>query len=172
MKIIPKVKSLNDVKAFRSTLQRVKVQFIQFQAHAVNNLAETLILRTIHERMRDFGYSEKIIQGTIVSGVDIVSKRKFRISFHSEYFAANGFDVALARERDGTVSHFIAPKNKKALRFDQNKFSKGHEVSGIIPSHIIENTLDEIGESFFDSYNNLERTWLEQNFGGLAVIGF
>lgn len=145
------------------------IQYIQFQASTINRLADSFILRTIHERMRDFGYSEKIISGTVISGVDIISNRKFRIFFHSEYFADTGYDVAVGREL-GTVAHFVGPKDKEALNFDGNKFSKGHDVSGIIPSHIIERTLDDIAESFLDGYNREKRIWLERNYGGLAEI--
>jgi len=120
--------------------------------------------------MRDFGYSDKIIVGTTIAGINIISNKKFRIFFHSEYFAENGFDVALVREKTGTISHKIKPVKKKALRFDGNKFSKGHEVSGIIPSHIIERTLDEIAEPFLDSYNRERKLWLEQNYKELATI--
>ena len=170
MKIIPRVKSLEETKEFQRITQTVKLQLIQFQAITINRLAENLILRLIHERMRDFGYSEKIITGTTVSGVDIVSGKKFRIFFHSEYFADSGFDVAVAREETGTVDHRIEPVKKKALRFQGVKFSKGHIVSGIIPSHIIERTLDELAEPFLDSYNRERKIWLEQSYGGLDVI--
>lgn len=169
MKLIAKVKTLGEIKMLRTKSRNVQAQFLSFQASTVNSLAEDFILQTIHNRMRDFGYSERIVQGTIVSGVNILSKRKFRIFFRSELFGENGFDVALARERDGTKSHFVAPVKKKALHFD-GKFSKGHQVSGIIPSHIIERTLDEIAEPFFDEYTRIERDWLKANFGGLVEI--
>ncbi|MCA9828551.1 MAG: hypothetical protein KC444_09250 [Nitrosopumilus sp.] len=159
-----------EVKDFRTRLQAVKIQFYQFQSHAINSLAKTLILETMHNRMRDFGYSDKIIQGTAIAGVDVISARRFRIFFHSEYFGYNGFDVALAREKNGTVDHIVKPAKKKALTSDGTWFSKGHEVSGIIPSHIIERTLDEIAEPFLDEYRRSERSWLEQNFGGTAII--
>jgi len=169
LRIIPKVKSLDESREFQRITKSVKIQLVQFQANTINRLAENLILSTIHERMRDFGYSEKIIQGTTVSGVNIISSKKFRIFFHSEYFGDNNFDVAVGREK-GTTDHFIKPDKKKALFFGGNKFSKGHFVSGIIPSHIIERTLDDIAEPFLDEYNRTKKLWLEQNYGGLAAI--
>ena len=80
------MKSLQETKQLRKITQVTKIQFIQFQAVTLNKIADTLILRTIHERMKDFGYSEKIIRGTTISGVNIISNRKFRIFFNSEYF--------------------------------------------------------------------------------------
>ena len=169
-KIIPKAESLQQVREFRSKIRSVKVQLIQFNVVTLNRLAENLVLRTIHERMRDFGYSEKIIQGTTVSGVDIISSRRFRIFFHSEYFADTGFDVALAREKTGTRSHFVEPVRTKALHWNGNKFSRGHLVTGITESHIIENTLDELAETFLDEHSMQKREWLEKNLGGVAQI--
>lgn len=178
MKIIPKVKSLEETKEFQKITNIVKIQLEQFQASTINSLAETLILRTIHERMRDFAYSEKIIAGTTISGINIISKKRFRVFFHSEYFGDNGFDVALAREKTGTTDHRIEPislgspfvEKPSALHWNGNKFSKGHDVSGVEPSHIIERTLDEISESFLESYSKLRRDWLKQQYGGLAEI--
>jgi len=169
LKIIPKVKSLEEVKEFRRITSSVSMRLQQFQSSLLLKIADTFLLRTIHDRMRGFGYSEKIILGTTISSISLVSATKFRVFVHSEYFAETGFDVAVGRER-GTTRHFIKPDKKKALKFDGDKFSKGHFVDGIIPSHIIKNTLDEIAEPFLDSYNRELEIWLEQNYRGLALI--
>jgi len=173
LRIIPKVKSLQETKQLRKVTQTTKIQFIQFQAVTLNKIADNLILRTIHERMKDFGYSEKIIQGTIISGINIISNRKFRIFFKSEYFTETGFDVALVRERNGTKTHDITPIQNRpnaSLKLPDGKFFKKVTVSGIIPSHIIENTLDDLAEPFLDEYRRQKRDWLQQSFGGLAEI--
>lgn len=177
MRLVPNVKTLAETKQLQRSTQIVKIQFPQFQAHTLNRLVDSMILKTIHERMRDFGYSEKIIDGTKVSGINVISNKRFRIFFRSEYFADSGFDVALAREK-GTTRHFIEPisigspffKKPEALHWDDNKFSKGHFVNGIPASHIIERTLDEVAESFLDEYNRAKKAWIEQSFGGLVKV--
>ena len=44
---------------------------------------------------------------------------------------------------DGTSTHWIEPKNVKALHWDGN-FSKGHYVSGITGRHFVEDSIDDV----------------------------
>ena len=169
MKLIPVVKSLRDIRKIRSIIPSVKLQLPQFQAVTIRKLSEQIVLNQVHERMRDFGYSDKIIAGTTVNNIEILSEKRFQIFFKSEYFSSSGFDVAVAREK-GTRSVFVKPVTKKALHFDGNKFSKGHYRDGIIASNIIRDTLDDFAQPLLDEYKRQQRDWIEQNFGGLVQI--
>jgi hypothetical protein len=62
-----------------------------------------------------------------------------------DYQGDNGEPLGIWFE-EGTKDHFIAPKDKKALRFEignQVFFSKGHWVKGIKERHIIQRTVQE-----------------------------
>lgn len=50
----------------------------------------------------------------------------------------------------GTRTHFVAPRNKKALNWGGNKFSKGHVVRGIRPNKWIERTEGRVNSSSLD----------------------
>lgn len=51
---------------------------------------------------------------------------------------------------EGTLPHWIEPKNVKALHWEGN-FSKGHMVGGITGRHFVEDSISDV-ESRMDSY--------------------
>lgn len=110
----------------------------------VKELTNKLIVDPIIEEMRAQGVHEKIYQSVVLERVNITDEGIF-IRIHSEYFADNGFDVAIARE-EGTEDHMIRPVNKFALSWIQNgkrRFSLGHKVSGLPKLNIIERKIEE-----------------------------
>jgi len=110
----------------------------------VKELANKLIVDPIIEEMRAQGVHEKIYQTVVLEKVDITDAG-ILIRIHSEYFADNGFDVAMAREM-GTEDHMILPRNKLALSWIQDgkrRFSHGHKVSGLPKLNIIERKIEE-----------------------------
>ena len=190
-----KINAEKDLANFRLRVKTLKLQLLQFQAITVRSLANSIILDEIHNRMRQFEFSEKIINNTIVSDIKPIGMNKVRIFFHSEYFSEKGFDVALAVEK-GTKDHWIFPKGtrlvgsvtvsafggiKKKLKIEHGEhslhwiengksfFSKGHKVSGILALKIIENTVKDKKEELQKQFNNAMVRWTVQNLKGARI---
>ena len=174
MKFIIQLKTIEDIKRFRTKINGLKLQLIQFQAITVRKLAEQIILTAIHKKMRGRGFSEKIIKGTTLDNIELVGKNKIRLFFRSVYFSETGFDVAVARE-EGTDRHFIKPKDPengpKALHDNPEwpYFSKGHWVDGMIAFFIVKNTVREMTIPLQDEFNRQKILWFEKNLEGVAV---
>ncbi len=170
--------SIEDLKSFSSKAQTLKLQLLQFQAKTINDIAITLTLKRIHDKMRAAGFSQKIIRGTILSFIELRGSKKARLHFRSEFFSDTGFDVALARE-EGTEDHFIEPLSNLSPFIDKPKalhggddwpfFSKGHDVSGIVALFIMKITVKETAEAFQDEYRRRLLKWYAANLGGMAI---
>lgn len=128
-------------------LTRFEMQYPEFVRSIAPKIADEEILKPVHSRMKDFGYSEKIIQSTRIENLQINNLGELEFDVVSDYKSELGFDVSKAREK-GTVRHFIKPINAKALRFILGGFvvgfSKGHWVKGITASNVIEKTVAEM----------------------------
>lgn len=128
-------------------LTRFEMQYPEFVRSIAPKIADEQILKPVHSRMKDFGYSEKIIQSTIIENLQINNLGELEFDVVSDYKSQLGFDVSKAREK-GTVRHFIKPINAKALSFIAGgfirAFSKGHWVKGITASNVIEKTVAEM----------------------------
>ena len=172
MKLKFKIETSQDYDKLRRQIAITKFQMPQFQAVLVRKLANEIIVDTIHRRMRANAVSEKIITNTTLENIEFTSAKKVRLYFKSEYFSETGFDVALAREK-GTRRHKVEPRTKQALRWIQLgivKFSKGHEVDGMVALNTIANVLDEMESVLQDSYNLEFFAWLNKNLGGTIAI--
>jgi hypothetical protein len=169
--LIIHTKTAEDIRELRDKIHVLKLQLLQWQAITVRRLANEVVLDLIHNRMRRNGISEKIIQGTIVSNIEIKSQDTVRIFFKSEYFAETGYDVALRREK-GSRRHRVAPRTKKSLHWimnGRNRFSKGHWVDGVLPLSTIETALKELTPHLQDSYILELREWIEKNLKGVNI---
>lgn len=137
--------------------------------------AEMLIVEPIQKRMRENGFSEKIVQNTYLREIQFKSKTKVRLIFSSVLFADTGYDIALGREK-GTKRHKVAPSKKKSLHWiapgGQSAFSKGHEVDGVPPLKIIETIIDERTEIFQMAYDRDLSEWVQKNMSGVEGYGF
>lgn len=168
MSNVVEIKNIEDLKRFRLHLQSIKIQSLQFQMITLNKLANNLVLDKIHQNMRASGFSESIIENTIISKVEHISNNKARVHFRSELFAETGYDIALGRE-EGTDGHFIEPKNPKtgpkALHGGSEwpYFSKKHWVDGIPALFIIRDTVREMAQLFQDEYNKELNSWISEN---------
>lgn len=179
MKLQLTFETIGDIQKFHSNLQSIKLQMLEFQAETVRKLGQGVISR-IHQKMRSAGVSEKIISGTKLDNIEIISNRRVRLFFRSEYFAKTGFDVALARE-EGTEDHFIEPLSIGSPFIDKPEalhggtkwpfFSKGHWVSGMPSLFIVKDTVKEMTPSFQDEYNRQLTNWLAANLGGKVNAG-
>ena len=123
-----------------------QVQYPRFLREEVKKIANDVILKPLHSRMRSFGYSQKIIDGTTIENLEIGRNGTLSFDVVSDYDSELGFDVAKARE-EGTKSHFIKPVNAKALSFIAGgfirAFSKGHFVRGITATNVVSKTVQE-----------------------------
>ena len=157
--------TIDDIKRFKTNLQTLKIQKFQFEIVTLNKLAVSLILDKIHQKMRTAGFSESIVENTVISKVEHISDEKARIHFRSELFADTGYDIALGRE-EGTDRHFVEPKSK-ALHGGSEwpYFSKGHWVDGIPALYIIKQTIQEMKELFQDEYDRELNNWFAANLG-------
>jgi|APSaa5957512535_1039671.scaffolds.fasta_scaffold14413_4 hypothetical protein len=129
-------------------LTRFEMQYPRFAESIGIKIANEEILKPIHSRMKDFRYSEKIINSTRIEDVEITSSGQLVFDVVSDYTSKKGFDVSEAREK-GTIRHFIKPLSKGGtLRFLLGGFivgfSKGHWVKGITKSNVIEKTINQM----------------------------
>lgn len=161
--------SIEDIKQFRTRLQVLKLQLLQFQATVVREIVEEITIFVIHAKMRAAGFDEKIIEGTILDNIEILGTKKIRFHIRSVYFSSTGFDVALGRE-EGTEDHFVAPVVKEALHGGASWpfFSKGHEISGVIAFFIVKDTVKETAERVRIQYKKELLQWYVSNLGGIA----
>jgi hypothetical protein len=131
-------------KAF--LVMKTQVQYPRFLREEAKKIAQDVILKPLHSRMKSFGYSQKIIDGTTIENLNIRRNGTMSFDVVSDYESESGFDVASAREK-GTRSHFIKPVNAKALSFIVGGFirgfSKGHWVRGITPTNVVKKTVQE-----------------------------
>ena len=131
----------------------------------VKQLTNILIVDPIIEEMRAQGVHEKIYQTVVLERV-VITDVGISLRIHSEYFADNGFDVAMAREL-GTEDHMIRPKNKFALSWIQDgkrRFSLGHKVSGLPRLNIIERKIEEGEYALQERLNNEFAAWKKDIF--------
>ena len=128
-------------------LTRFEMLYPEFIKTVTPKIADEVILSEIKKRMKDFRYSQKIIDSTRIENLQTDNKGNLEFDVVSDYKSELGFDVAEAREK-GTIRHFIKPINAKALRFILGGFvvgfSKGHWVKGITASNVIEKTVAEM----------------------------
>lgn len=164
------VDNKQELQTLKTKVRASRVQLLQWQATNVRKLANILILEPIQKKMNERGFSQKIIDNTELTNIEVRNK-KVRIFIKSEYFAETGFDVALAREK-GTSRHFIGPVEKKALMWIQQgliRFSKGHYVDGMIAFLTIAKTIDQQSGRLQDEYNKQLFSWLKSNIGDVIA---
>ena len=170
------LKTVEDVDRYRSKLQGLKIQFPGFREYTTRKLANDIILYTIHGKMKANNFSQKIIDGTVVSKISFTSKNT-KVHFRSVYFSDASFDVALARER-GTKSHSIdapeptpeRPNPHLVFEISGKKiFAKHVEVKAIPALFIIHTTISQLREEFNRIYQKTFVDWYVANMGGLVV---
>ena len=145
---------MSAVQFKRLGLAQIRLQYVDFIKERLRIRSRQLILTPLRAKMRSHNFSNKIVMNTEIVDVRLIGNRKFRVVVRSEYIV-DGFDVGLAREK-GTRDHWIFPVHAKALHWQgrgrsvksgryerQDKFSKGHEVSGMPRLMLIRNTLEE-----------------------------
>ena len=147
-------------------LTRFEMQYPEFVRVQVPKLAEQTVLAEVKSRMRDFGYSQKIIDSTRIDGLSIDSVGNVEFDVLSDYESESGFDVSEAREK-GTIRHFIKPDRAKALAFIIGGFikgfSKGHWVKGITASNVVEKTAAEMTPIFQERLNEETDAFLQRS---------
>ena len=137
----------NDDMRLIFNLTRFEMQYPNFVRTIGQKVADEEILKPIHSRMKNFGYSQKIIDSTRIENLQIDKLGLMTFDVVSDYKSETNFDVAKARE-EGTVAVFVKPVIKKALSFIAGgfirAFSKGHLRRGITASNVIEFSVDEL----------------------------
>jgi len=131
-------------KAFLA--MKLQLQYPRFIRAEGEKIANKVLLKPLHARMKSFGYSDKIINGTKIANLQVSRTGTMTFDVISDYESESGFSVADAREK-GTERHFVKPVSAKALSWIAGgfirAFSKGHWVSGITASNVIERTIAE-----------------------------
>ena len=121
------------------------MQYTRFIEDAARKIINEEILLPIKEGMKNFDYSQKIIDATTIDNLAVTETGFLQFDVVSDYHADDGFDVSTAREK-GTKKHFIKPVVKLALSWIiggfVKAFSKGHWVKGITKSNIIKKTIE------------------------------
>ena len=127
-------------------VMKTQLQYPRFLREEAKKIADDTILKPLRQRMQNFGYSKKIIDGTTIQNITINRNGTMSFDVISDYESDSGFDVGQAREK-GTVDHFVRPRNAKALSWIAGgfirAFSKGHWVRGITASNVVSKTVQE-----------------------------
>jgi hypothetical protein len=148
---------------------KTQTQYPNFLRSKIKELAEDILLKPLHQRMKDFGYSEKIINGTVIENLQINSNGLLAFDVTSEYDSEGGFDVAKARE-EGTDDHFVKPNAAKALFWIVGgfirAFSKGHWVKGITASNVLEKTVSEKTPELQARLNEETQQFIKRSMSG------
>lgn len=161
---------------FRNNLQGIKIQFPGFKSFTLRKLGNEIVLSRIHQKMKSAGFSQKIIDGTTLDKIVLTSK-KFKLHFRSEFFEDAGFDVAVARE-EGTKDHGIdapEPTSERPnphLMFEINGkkiFAKHVDDKAIPALFIIKTTIDETRQDFLTAFRKATDEWYIANMRGLVV---
>ncbi len=165
------LRTIDDIKRFRTKITGLKIQLITFQATTLRKLANNIILDKIQANMRSAEFSEKIINGTILDNIELIGRTKARLFFRSEYFAKTGFDVALARE-EGTDKHKVVAGPGKTLPIPTSDgliFRKSAEPEGILALFIVSNTVKQMTIPLQEEYSKQQEEWYQKNLEGIAV---
>jgi hypothetical protein len=152
------------VKSYIQKRDRFQHLYKDFLKTKTTELVNKLIVDPIIEEMKREGVHEKIYHSVEV-GYVVVTDRGILINIHSEYFAENGFDVALAREK-GTEDHMIRPKDPDGelswIQDGKRRFSKGHMVSGLPRLNIIQKMVErgefELQEKLNEEFTHWRQT--------------
>lgn len=160
--MIPSVEWAEKYKLKIARLDHLRKDFLKTKA---TELANKLIVDPIVEQMK-LNEVARVIQESVVVKEVVVNETGILIKIYSEYFAENGFDVALAREK-GTDDHFIAPKGKNQGGADvlhwieggKKRFSKGHIVSGLPRLNLIEQGVEKGEYELQQQLNEEARKW-------------
>lgn len=139
------IKSRDDALLRLHKFQMFEMQYRNFIKVRGKEIADQYILEPTKKRMREIGYSQKIIEGTSIENFELDTNGEMTFDLVSDYQSGTGFDVARAREY-GTIEHFVAPVVKRALSFLVNGmryFSSGHWVRGITPSNVVTKSSEE-----------------------------
>lgn len=144
--MIPSVAWAKDYQFKRIRFRHIYKDFLKVK---VAELANKLIVDPVVEEMRREGVSRKIYENVQLMPV-IINENGIFLRIHSEYFADNGFDVALARE-EGTDNekddhkHWVRPREKSRLSWIQDgkrRSSYGHKVTGLPKLNIIQKIIE------------------------------
>ena len=73
------LRTIDDIERFRTKITGLKIQLFIFQATTLRKFAEIIILDTIHQNMRSAGFSQKIIDGTILDNIELIGRTKARL---------------------------------------------------------------------------------------------
>lgn len=138
------IKNNNDAMRLVFDITRFEMQYPRFLQEKVKKIIHDEMLIPIHNNMRKFNYSQKIIRGTTIENIKIDEQGFIQFDVVSDYKSESGFDVAKAREK-GTKKHFIKPVVMAVLSWfvgNLRLFSKGHWVKGIVRSNVIQKTVE------------------------------
>jgi len=165
------LRTISDLKRFRTKTTSFKIQLLQFQSSTLRKFANMIIVDKIHQNMRDAGFSEKIIERTFLNNIELRGRTKVRLFFISEYFSNTGFDVTVARE-EGTEKHKVVAGEGKVLPIPTSDgliFRKSANPDGILALFIVASTVKQMTEPLQDEYNRQLNMGYRQNLGDMAV---
>ncbi len=161
--------SLSDIGKVEFNLSQIELFRFDHGRQTLTTLVNQHIIDSMHSSMKSANYSQKIIERTFLDRIEFLGNGDAQIHIKSDYSSESGFDVSEAREK-GTKRHKIEPKGGTspagppfALSFFINGkrvFSKGHYVSGIIASHIIENTIQSNESTVRSEFQRIEQQWI------------
>ncbi len=162
-------------KKYKNRVVRFQHLHKDFLKTKARELANKMVVDVIRDEMERMGVHRKIWESVVVKDV-VVENDVINIKIHSEYFAENGFDVAVAREF-GTDDHMIRPKGKnnggaEALSWIQGgkrRFSAGHMVSGLPRLNIIEETIEKTEYELQQELIQEFKKWKKDLFSDLFV---
>ena len=152
-----------------ASIIKMEMQYPRWVRFTAKQVLEDITLKQTHSRMKDFGYSEKIIKNTKVQNIQIKDDGELEYEIFSKLMRGK-YDVAKGRE-EGTKRHKITPNKKEALSWIAGgfvrAFSKGHWVKGITKSNIIEKTIEEFEPQVQERLDALTEQFKQERMGEL-----
>jgi len=144
----------------------IQIQYPRFIREESKKIAEEVILKPLHQRMRSFGYSEKIINGTTIENITVNKTGSLTFDVVSDYESESGFSVANAREA-GTVDHDLPKVQGRTYSWIVGgfirAFSKGHRVRGITATNVVRKTVQEMIPQAQNRLNEATDRFLERS---------
>ena len=126
--ILGDVGIVEELESTKNRLETIKEPVAQSVAEALSSNQENIIS------------SKHYITGMMANSVDIQDDGEDRLVFNSAE-SVDGFPYPLAIEK-GSKSHWVAPVTFDALHWE-DKFSKGHQVSGIRADPFVQPSIDD-----------------------------
>jgi len=164
-----------ELASLEQSMARITIEYNAFIDFTLKKIIDDTLIRTIHNKMRRDGRSEKIIAATFLfaerrQGTGIITY--FVISNYNADTGDGKFPVAIFIEEGRRAYIVSAPppttdRSNPHLRFETKegeiKFRKSVKIPRFIAKKYIEETIQEMAPILQDRFEQAQRQWLAEN---------